>query len=39
MSSQEDIQDSTVLRTLMVLTGSLFGFFILMIFLARAIVY
>jgi len=39
MSSQEDIQDSAVLRTLMVLTGTLFGFFLAMIFLARSIVY
>lgn len=39
MSSQEDVQDSTVLRTLMLLTGTLFGFFVAMIFLARTIVY
>ena len=39
MSSEENIQDSQVLRTLLVLTGSLFGFFVLMIFLARSIVY
>lgn len=39
MSSNEEVQDTTVLRTLIVLTGSLFGFFLLMIFLARAIVY
>lgn len=39
MSSQEDVQDSTVLRTLMLLTGTLFGFFLAMIFLARTIVY
>lgn len=39
MSSEENIEDSTVLRTLMLLTGTLFGFFILMIFLARTIVY
>lgn len=39
MSSQENIQDSKVLRTLMLLTGTLFGFFIAMIFLARSIVY
>ena len=39
MSSEENIQDSEVLRILMILSGSLFGFFILMIFLARAIVY
>jgi len=39
MSSQEDIQDSAVLRTLMLLTGTLFGFFLAMIFLARSIVH
>jgi len=39
MSSEENIQDSQVLRMLMILTGTLFGFFLLMIFLARAIVY
>lgn len=39
MSSEENIQDSQVLRTLVMLTGSLFGFFLLMIFLARTIVY
>ena len=39
MSSQEDVQDSTVLRTLMLLTGTLFAFFVAMIFLARSIVY
>ena len=39
MSSEENIQDSTVLRTLMLLTGTLFGFFLAMIFLARTIVY
>lgn len=39
MSSQEDVQDATVLRTLMLLTGTLFGFFVAMIFLARTIVY
>lgn len=39
MSSEENIQDSQVLRTLIVLTGSLFGFFLAMIFLARTIVY
>lgn len=39
MSSQEEIQDLTVLRTLMLLTGTLFGFFIAMVFLARFIVY
>lgn len=39
MSSEENIQDSQVLRTLIVLTGSLFAFFLAMIFLARTIVY
>lgn len=39
MSSEENIQDSEVLRNLMLLTGTLFGFFVLMIFLARTIVY
>lgn len=39
MSSEENIQDAKVLRTLMILSGTLFGFFIAMIFLARAIVY
>lgn len=39
MSSEENIQDSEVLRTLMLLTGTLFGFFIAMVFLARTIVY
>lgn len=39
MSSEENVQDSQVLRTLMLLTGTLFGFFIAMIFLARTIVY
>lgn len=39
MSSDADIQDSKVLRTMMVLTGSLFGFFLVMIFLARSIAY
>ena len=39
MSSEENIQDSQVLRTLMLLTGTLFGFFIAMVFLARTIVY
>lgn len=39
MSSEENVQDAQVLRTLMALTGSLFVFFVLMIFLARAIVY
>jgi hypothetical protein len=39
MSSEENIQDSKVLRTLMLLTGTLFSFFIAMVFLARTIVY
>ena len=39
MSSEENIQDSKVLRTLMLLTGTLFGFFVAMVFLARTIVY
>lgn len=39
MSSEENIEDAKVLRTLMLLSGSLFGFFLIMIFLARSIVY
>ena len=39
MSSEENIQDSKVLRSLMLLSGTLFGFFLVMIFLARSIVY
>lgn len=39
MSSDENMQDSEVLRMLMLVTGTLFGFFIVMIFLARSIVY
>ena len=39
MSSDANIEDAKVLRTLMILSGSLFGFFIIMIFLARSIVY
>jgi len=39
MSSEENIQDAAVLRTLMILSGTLFGFFLAMIFLARSIVY
>ena len=39
MSSEENIEDSAVLRTLMILSATLFGFFVLMIVLARAIVY
>ena len=39
MSSEDNIQDAAVLRTLMILSGTLFGFFVAMIFLARSIVY
>ncbi|VAW93815.1 hypothetical protein MNBD_GAMMA23-745 [hydrothermal vent metagenome] len=39
MSAPEEIQDSKVLRTLMVLTTTLFGFFLAMVYLARTIVY
>ncbi len=39
MSSDAKVEDAKVLRTLMLLSGSLFGFFIVMIFLARSIVY
>lgn len=39
MSSEENIEDAKVLRTLMLVTGLLFGFFLLMIVLARSIVY
>jgi hypothetical protein len=39
MSSEANIEDAKVLRTLMLITGSLFGFFLLMIVLARSIVY
>lgn len=39
MSSEENIQDAKVLRSLMLLSGTLFGFFLVMIFLARSIVY
>jgi hypothetical protein len=39
MSSEENIEDSKVLRSLMLLSGTLFGFFLVMIFLARSIVY
>lgn len=39
MSSEENIQDSQVLNTLLVLTGTLFGFFVLMVVLARSIAY
>jgi hypothetical protein len=39
MSSEENIEDAKVLRSLMLLSGTLFGFFLIMIFLARSIVY
>lgn len=39
MSTEEKAEDAAVLRTLMILSGTLFGFFVLMIFLARTIVY
>ena len=39
MSSEVDVQDSQVYRSLTVLTTVLFGFFLGMIFLARTIVY
>lgn len=39
MSSEDNIQDAAVLRRLMILSGTLFGFFVAMIFLARTIVY
>ena len=39
MSSEENVQDSTVYRSLAVLTTVLFGFFLGMVFLARTIVY
>ncbi len=39
MSAPEDIQDSQVLRTLTILSVTLFGFFLAMVYLARAIVY
>lgn len=39
MSSEENIEDAKVLRTLILLTGTLFGFFVAMVFLARTIVY
>lgn len=39
MSSDANIQDSQVLRTLTILMSTLFGFFVAMIFLARTIVY
>jgi len=39
MSSEENIEDAKVLRSLMLLSGTLFGFFLVMIFLARSIVY
>lgn len=37
--SDGNISDSTVLRTLAILSGTLFGLFLVMIFLARTIVY
>ena len=39
MSTPENIQDTKVLRTLTILTATLFGFFLAMVFLARTIVY
>lgn len=39
MSAPENIQDSKVLRTLTILTATLFGFFLAMVYLARTIVY
>lgn len=39
MSSEDQIADSIVLRNLWILTGALFGFFLVILFLARAIVY
>jgi len=39
MSSDADVTDSSVLRTLTILMTTLFGFFLAMIFLARTIVY
>lgn len=39
MSSEENITDSRVLRTITILMTSLFGFFLAMVFLARSIVY
>ncbi len=39
MSSDANIQDSSVKRTLTMLMITLFGFFLAMIFLARTIVY
>ena len=39
MSSEENIQDAEVLRTITILMSTLFGFFVAMIILARTIVY
>jgi len=39
MSSDENLQDSVVIRNLAVVTTVLFGFFLAMVFLARSIVY
>ena len=39
MSNPKDIQDSKVLQTLTILTATLFGFFLAMVYLARSIVY
>ena len=39
MSSEDQVADSLVLRNLWILTGSLFAFFLVILFLARAIVY
>jgi len=39
MSSDANIKDSTVLRTISILMATLFGFFLTMIVLARTIVY
>jgi len=37
--SDGNISDTKVLRTLAILSGTLFGLFLIMIFLARTIVY
>jgi len=39
MSTQESIQDAKVLRKLTMLSVTLFGFFLAMVFLARTIAY
>lgn len=39
MSSEENVKDSDVLRTISILMGTLFGFFLAMVILARTIVY